>query len=558
MQEVNWGNFRAKFDKKEQKSFESLSYHLFCDEFGKPYGIFRYKNQPGIETKPIPVNGKQVAFQAKFYDTKISENVKDIKESIRIAKSGNPGLQHIIFYLNQEFSRSREPGREEPKYQIEIEEFAGRQGVQIEWKVLSHFEAQLALDRNKNLAQYFFSLGKSIVDFIEELHQSTERLFVPIHSKMELNGREIKIDRTRRVEELKAVSEQRSLIILSGEAGVGKTAVVKDLYDEVKDEKPFFAFKATAFNISHINQLFQNYGPFTFSDFIDEHKEAKEKYMVIDSAERLSDLDNQEVFQEFLSALVRSNWTIIFTTRYSFLENLKIHFLNIYRLPFTLHIIERLDPKEIKELAETYQFPLPQDERLLELIGSLFYLNEYVQNYQGFPLTATLSDFKNILWNKMVQGSHSQKNTHIKREKCFLKIAHKRANEGTFFVEAEDRDDEILPLLEADEIIKRDSNTGKYFITHDIYEELALDKIIERAFRDALTYKDFFTSIGTSLSMRRAFRAWLSEKLFSAVHEVKGLIEYAVTDNEVEKHWKDEAQVSVLLSEYADSFFSVI
>src|SRR5438445_12309224 len=99
----------------------------------------------------------------------------------------------------------------------------------------------------------------------------------------------------------------------------------------------------------------------------------------------------------------------------------------------------------------------------------------------------------------MIQGSHFQKNTHIKREECFLKITQQRTNEGTFFVEAKDCDDEILYRLEADEIIKRDSNTGSYFITHDIYEELALDKIIERAFRRATAYKDLFTSIGTSL-----------------------------------------------------------
>lgn len=193
MQDINWGNFRAKFNGKEEKSFEWLSYLLFCDEFHKSTGIFRYKNQPGIETEHILVNGEWVGFQAKFYDAKISENASDIKESIRIAKAHNPKLQRILFYINQEFSEGKELGRKEPQYQIDIEKVATEQGIQIEWKVPSHFDAQLALDRNKNLAQHFFSLGKSIVDFIEELHQSTERLFSPIHSKMELHGREIKI-----------------------------------------------------------------------------------------------------------------------------------------------------------------------------------------------------------------------------------------------------------------------------------------------------------------------------------------------------------------------------
>src|SRR5260221_6189349 len=77
MQETNWGNFKAKFNGKEQKTFELLSYLLFCDEFGQRTGIFRYKNQAGIETEPILVNGEWVGFQAKFYDTKISDRSEE-------------------------------------------------------------------------------------------------------------------------------------------------------------------------------------------------------------------------------------------------------------------------------------------------------------------------------------------------------------------------------------------------------------------------------------------------------------------------------------------------
>jgi len=49
MQEINWNNFKAKFNGKEAKTFEHLSYLLFCREFNQSTGIFRYKNQAGIE-----------------------------------------------------------------------------------------------------------------------------------------------------------------------------------------------------------------------------------------------------------------------------------------------------------------------------------------------------------------------------------------------------------------------------------------------------------------------------------------------------------------------------
>ena len=56
---LNWNQFKAKFDGKEQSEFELLSYILFCYEHGNKIGLFRFKNQTGIVEKlakvdPIP------------------------------------------------------------------------------------------------------------------------------------------------------------------------------------------------------------------------------------------------------------------------------------------------------------------------------------------------------------------------------------------------------------------------------------------------------------------------------------------------------------------------
>lgn len=332
--EINWNNFRAKFDGKEQKTFERLCYLLFCNEYNREIGIFRYKNQTGIETEPIEVDDKLIGFQAKFYEKNISDNKDDIKDSISKAKRENEKVNIILLYINQEFSESSKKGRKEPAYKIEIEDHAKSQGVEIEWRVPSHFEAQLALDKNRSFAQHFFSLDKSVIDFIGELTQHTDSILTPIHSQIEFTDDEIKIDRSGSIEKLKAISNEPSLVILSGEAGVGKTAVIKDFHDLIKEKTPFFVFKAVEFNIPNINQLFINYGHFTLSDFIKEHQGIDEKYVVIDSAEKLSDLEYREVFQEFLSTLLNSNWKIILTTRYSYLDDLKFQCVEVYNVNF--------------------------------------------------------------------------------------------------------------------------------------------------------------------------------------------------------------------------------
>ena len=348
------------------------------------------------------------------------------------------------------------------------------------------------------------------------------------------------------------------ILILSGEAGVGKTAVIKDFYFQIKEIASLFVFKATEFNLTNINQLFNSYGRFTMLDFIREHEEADEKYIVIDSTEKLSDIDHKEVFQEFISYLIENSWKIIFTTRYSYVDDLKYQLIDIFHLDFVSLVIENLSEKELVELSNFYKFILPNNDRLRELLHNPFYLNEYLRNYHNLDITMSYSEFKNILWNKQITKSEYRKhNTHIRREDCFLTIAQKRADEGHFFVRVNECDDEILQRLESGEIIKYDSNAGGYFITHDIYEEWALDKVIERAFHNFKNIKNFYQSIGNSLPIRRAFRNWMSEKLLYKVDDIKDHIEISINNSEIDNYWKDEVLVSILLSEFSENFFQL-
>jgi hypothetical protein len=78
------------------------------------------------------------------------------------------------------------------------------------------------------------------------------------------------------------------------------------------------------------------------SDLVQEFVAAEKKYIVIDSAEELSGLERPEVFQEVLSTFKLAGWSIVFTTRLSYLEDLERTLILVYGVSFDAVNVESL------------------------------------------------------------------------------------------------------------------------------------------------------------------------------------------------------------------------
>ncbi len=548
---LNWNIFKTKFHQRERAAFESLAYMLFCYEYGIRIGIFRFKNQTGIETEPIECKGETVGFQAKYFDSKLSENKDDIIDSLQKAKAKNPALDKILVYTNQEHSESRDKTKKKPAYLVAIEDAAKKLKIKIEWRVNSHIEKQLSVPENAYLYAWFFETGKGIVDFLARLGAHTETILFPIHTDIQFSGKQIKVDRSSLAPSL--MTSQAQVIILSGDGGSGKTALIKECWSKTR---PFYVLKAAEFNRPSVAALLGDFGEFGLSDFIAAHVEESERTFVIDSAEKLADLENQDIFIEFLSALIASEWKVIFTTRNSYLDDLRFQMLEVYRLPFQTLSLENLTDEQLEQLSVAYQFKLPKDPKLHILIKNLFYLQEYLGQYDALNDKMDYAKFRDLLWQKRILHSKVKKNNiHLDREKCFLEMARIRSDSGNFFLADLPCSGEVLSLLAQDEIIKYDDSQNGYFIAHDIYEEWALEKLIEKEFARSSNCTDFFERLGSALPMRRAFRSWLSDKLLQEDPAIRMFIENSFTDSAIPGFWKDELLVSILLSDYCAWFF---
>lgn len=155
MIQPNWNIFKAKFSDNPQDNFEWLCYVLFCKEYDKPNGVFRYKNQSGIETNPIQIGSEVIGFQSKFYEGSLSSHGSDLVDTLEKSKSNYPTITKVILYTNSEFGQGK--GKNLPKAQTDAESKAISLGISIEWRTKSYFETSEILQNNPNIASYFFT-----------------------------------------------------------------------------------------------------------------------------------------------------------------------------------------------------------------------------------------------------------------------------------------------------------------------------------------------------------------------------------------------------------------
>ena len=154
----NWDVFKVNFAENPQDNFEWMCYQLFCRTFGCDSGLFRFYNHPALEAEPIHKGKDIIGFQAKFYKNNLSNEKAKIKTAIQQVKSQYPELTILYFYAHQDWTSSKASSDKKTKAQKEIEDFALKEGLKIEFKTKSFFESTFVTIDNSDITQYFFDI----------------------------------------------------------------------------------------------------------------------------------------------------------------------------------------------------------------------------------------------------------------------------------------------------------------------------------------------------------------------------------------------------------------
>lgn len=542
---VDWKVFEYIHSSNPRDAFQKLTEQLFCFEFNQPYGIYRYYNQPHIETMPVYVGNDYIGFQSKYYDatTVLSDKESELITTIDGAYSRYPGITKIIIYINKEAGMSTIKGQSEPAYIKRIVNHGKSKGITVEWRGLNELETMLLNPVNSFLRDYFFATDGGIRKVFARIKDHTNTIFKSLYSEIKYCDQTIKISHS--CTELEALwNSDTDIMILHGNGGCGKSGLVKDMFEHIT-EYPVIAFKATDFDCSSLSEFSRKFGDCIWDDLLQSFDCSPHKLCIIDSAEKSLSMEYQDTFYDGIQVLLSHGWKILITIRSAYLSDFTNYVLRTDS--FNEVYIPTLSDELLSELEQKYSFSLPVNTKLRELLCNLFYLNLYLSQ-ESVSESQTTSDFFENVWQQVIcKFSVQAKSMHMRRGKMICKIAQVIADSGLFYyIPDDDTDWDAVTALYESEILHFDGTMSGYFFAHDVYEELVLNQIISKEFSRKKSVSLFFSSIGDSFIVRKSFRTWLHNQFESSYESIEQFLYEVFQSKEILSVWKDEILVALM------------
>lgn len=546
---VNWKAFEYKYSDNPQRAFENLTYYLFCHEFNQKNGIFRYFNQPHIETNPIQVDDKYIGFQSKYYADSVamSSKERELIKAIEGAARTYPNITTLYFYISHEFSPSSEKDIVKPSYQINIENAAQKLGIEIVWRGISNIDAQLMQDRQLTVCRnVFFQVDSSVLNCYESLNKHKNDIFDHINTSISYKENTINLKNSElNLDDF--LSSNNQILLVDGDAGSGKSALIKQLMVNLSEETAFLAFKSTDMDVDDKLEFLTLHGTLTIDEVLDIYEEADNRIIYIDAAEKYFVLENQQTFEDIQQAFMKAGWKMILTIRTAYKES--FHNLLLNKVKVQLYHVNPISKDKLTKLSSIYGFKLPRDNMLTNLICAPFYLGLYLalDNLEDEEMLALNREvFEEKIWEDIIRNNKKRKkNMPTRREEVLMHITKEMLQGESYLYDIQATDDhEALSELEQNGILIQTDDARKYCHSHDVFEELVVSHIFMEQYKNNIEGEQFFAQFRPSLRIRKLFRGWLSD--FASIKNHQDIIFKILDGQGVDEIWKDEVLLTVI------------
>ena len=503
MKYPTWKEFEAKYPDYQETAFEALARMLFRCKYELGDSLPYFKNHAGNETDTVVADGVVTGFQAKYFDKEI--NADKIEHSIRTAHAHNPNQKKMIVYTNLEFGNPRKEGETKTEKQKNIERVASECGIELEWMYGDNILD--AVVKNDLAYNVFFNPDCHLQHLVEDVAEYNDLQLAYIQTGIAVGDKEYRFDRSEIVNQLCESVAQMNNVMIAGESGCGKSAVIKEYYNLYKQNRDyvFYIINASQLNTQELNSLFDLHHVYSFSEFYSYFAEVKHKVLVIDSAEQLLDLNNRRTALMLIDKLKREDWAIVVTCKSNSQAEALELFKDDFRVDFQTISVGALADYEFEGFMKNSNIRMPLDEKLKKQIHIPFYLARYCE---VGGMESNVNELREKVWNKKVRGTSA---LGRKMESCLFEIVRRKQSFGSFVVSTEGLEAECVESLIRADVIGERLHQG-VFVKHDIYTDWALDYMLTA---DMCNKRNIAVKLleRPSISYVNAFRRWLTERM---------------------------------------------
>lgn len=376
------------------------------------------------------------------------------------------------------------------------------------------------------------------------------------------------VKRTSYVDRLAEFTNKSDVVIVTGSRGSGKSAVVKKFVEMHCKDDPIFCLRTENLNKSHLDEVFTSIGiQMHLSELSARFAMMPKKYLIIESLEKLLELDNRAAFCDLLEFLkVSKEWTVIASCREYALQQICSAYLQYQEISHSILKLEEFSKDEFNQLINDNPKlkTLVTNEKLNRLLRNPFMADMAVRVINS-DTQSNITDevsFRKAVWQGVIRKeSERTDGMPTKRAQTFIEISTQRARQMVYEISENGFSEDAIFKLEEDGLLYRNSEKGLVRPAHDVLEDWAIEEFVEKAYQANIAdHNKFLQSVGCEPCIMRAFRFWLHQKLNIAQDptEIRNWCINVLDDANVAIHWHDEIIIAILSGQYTSNFLSCL
>jgi len=370
-------------------------------------------------------------------------------------------------------------------------------------------------------------------------------------------GEGLHLQRAGLVQQALAALENSRVVVLSGPAGMGKSAVAKDVVNVLSSDHFSFSFRAEEFAQPHLDTtLTLGHIPGRAAILTSVLAGQQRKVVLIESVERLLEKSTRDAFADLLRmAGSDDTFRLILTCRDYSTDLVRAAFLRDINMGNEVIHVPPLTDVELSEVQTAHPgLALPlSSPNLRKILRNPYILDKALLiNWSPIlPLPKSEREFRDLFWREIVRADHrSGAGMPGRRDAAFSEIALRRARALSMYASAAGLDLDAVNSLRVDSLVVR-SEKSEILIapSHDVLEDWAILKWIDDRYAEfGGDFKKFSQVLGVHPALRRAFRKWIAELLESTPSAAEAFFRSAVQESGVPASFRDDTLVALLRS----------